>query len=270
MEPDSYDEFDLNNWKEYEDLYSESLWIIESRDSSGAHTNDYHGNFIPQIANQLIRRFTKFDDTIIDPFLGAGTSLIEAKRLGRKGVGVELRPDIAKFARRNITQQETKYAVDDLQKVITGDASTTTVINKVTQHLENERASLLILHPPYHDIIKFSDDPRCLSNSSSTDHFIAALDTVTKPYIDLMPKGAHVALIMADKYANSQLVPLGFMCSTALLRQNDRARLKSIIVKNIVNSKGKRGQHRLWRYRSFRGGFYTFNHEYIFLFEIFK
>jgi len=47
---------DLNskNWQEYEDILTDSLWIIGARDKSGAHTGEYHGNFIPQIPNQLM------------------------------------------------------------------------------------------------------------------------------------------------------------------------------------------------------------------------
>jgi hypothetical protein len=52
-------DLNLNNRKEYQDIITDSLWIIGERDKSGAHRGDYHGNFIPQIPNQLMRRFTK-------------------------------------------------------------------------------------------------------------------------------------------------------------------------------------------------------------------
>ena len=42
---------DLNNWKE-SDINVDSLWLIDKRDSSGKHSNTYHGNFIPQIPYQ--------------------------------------------------------------------------------------------------------------------------------------------------------------------------------------------------------------------------
>jgi hypothetical protein len=43
--------------------------------------------------------------------------------------------------------------------------------------------------------------------------------------------------------------------------------LKSIIVKNFDETRGKRKQTSLWRYRALAGGFYVFKHEYIFLFR---
>lgn len=74
-------DLNLNNWQEYKDILTDSLWIIGARDKSGAHTGEYHGNFIPQIPNQLMRRFTKKDDVVLDTFLGSGTTLIECRRL---------------------------------------------------------------------------------------------------------------------------------------------------------------------------------------------
>ncbi len=44
-------------------------------------------------------------------------------------------------------------------------------------------------------------------------------------------------------------------------------KLKSIIVKNFDETKGKMTQKELWRYRALAGGFYIFKHEYIFLFQ---
>ena len=49
--------------------------------------------------------------------------------------------------------------------------------------------------------------------------------------------------------------------------QKRNYKLKSIIVKNFDETKGKMNQKELWRYRALVGGFYIFKHEYIFLFK---
>ncbi|HEY4528083.1 MAG TPA: DNA methyltransferase [Candidatus Paceibacterota bacterium] len=95
----------MKDWKEYQDILTDSLWLIGERDKSGAHNNAYHGNFIPQIPNQMMRRFTKKGDVVLDAFLGHGTTLIESKRLGRHGIGIELIPEVAQSAIRNINHE---------------------------------------------------------------------------------------------------------------------------------------------------------------------
>lgn len=48
-----YNDLDLSQWREYTDIETDSLWIIDKRDNSGAHSGHYHGNFVPQIPHQL-------------------------------------------------------------------------------------------------------------------------------------------------------------------------------------------------------------------------
>src|SRR5687767_10191998 len=83
-------DLDLRRWRDYGDVITDSLWLIPERDKSGAHLGDYHGNFVPQIPYQAMRRYTKPGEVVLDAFLGSGTTLIECRRLGRHGIGIEL------------------------------------------------------------------------------------------------------------------------------------------------------------------------------------
>src|SRR5215469_3537178 len=109
--PSPLNDLDLDEWREYEDILTDSLWLIPERDRSGAHVADYHGNFVPQIPYQAMRRFTKRGDLVLDAFLGSGTSLIECRRHGRHGIGVELKADLALQAAERITGQDNPYRV---------------------------------------------------------------------------------------------------------------------------------------------------------------
>jgi len=88
-------DINLLRWKEYDDIITDSLWVLDKRDTSGAHLGWYWGNFIPQIPHQMILRYTKKGDWVLDAFVGSGTTLIECRRLGRNGIGIELNADVA-------------------------------------------------------------------------------------------------------------------------------------------------------------------------------
>jgi DNA modification methylase len=75
-------DINFNDWKTA-NINVDSLWLINERDKSGKHSNIYHGNFIPQIPNQLIRRYTKENDLVLDLFMGSGTTLFECENLKR-------------------------------------------------------------------------------------------------------------------------------------------------------------------------------------------
>src|SRR3989338_5975024 len=149
--PTKINDLDLKNWKNYQDILTDSLWLIGNRDNSGAHNNKYHGNFIPQIPNQLMRRFTKKGDVVLDAFLGNGTTLIESKRLGRHGIGIELIPKVAREAIQNINR-ELPNGGKVFTEVIVADSTTKKARKKVLGALNKigqKNIHLIILHPPY-------------------------------------------------------------------------------------------------------------------------
>jgi len=261
-------DLNLKNWKEYKDIITDSLWIIGERDKSGAHRGDYHGNFIPQIPNQLMRRFTKKGDVVLDTFLGSGTTLIECKRLGRNGIGIELLPKVAEIAKQRVSQ-ESLFDSKVFTEILIVDSTkkeTRQNVEKILKSQGRKNVQLIIMHPPYHDIIKFSDRPDDLSNAKSVDEFLKLFGNVVSNFLDLLEKKHYLAVVIGDKYTNSEWVPLGFLTMQEVLNR-DGLILKSILVKNMVNNRAKRNQEHLWRYRALVGGFYIFRHEYILLFQ---
>jgi hypothetical protein len=255
-------EINLNRWKEYDDILTDSLWMIDRRDSSGVHSAGYWGNFIPQIPNQLMRRYTRRGDWVIDPFAGSGTTLIEGQRLGRNTLGVDLQPQIVERARALVSTEPNRHGA--ISQVVVSD-STSTDFSALLEAHGVRSAQLAILHPPYHDIIHFSDDPRDLSNSPSIEEFLRLIGRVVENVAPALDRGRYLALVIGDKYARGEWSPLGFMAMNEV--QQHGFLLKSIVVKNIDGTAGKRSQKELWRYRALAGGFYVFKHEYMFLFK---
>lgn len=255
-------DINLNRWKEYTDIITDSLWILDKRDTSGAHFGWYWGNFIPQIPHQLMMRYTKKGEWVIDTFVGSGTTLIECKRLGRNGIGIELNPGVARKAKELIREEKNIHNVT--AEVITAD-SRYVDLKEILSQQGIKKVQLIIMHPPYHDIIRFSSNPDDLSNAKTTEDFIKMFSDVidnTTPYLD---EGRYLGIVIGDKYSKGEWIPLGFYVMNEVLKR--KFSLKSIIVKNFEETRGKRNQKELWKYRALVGGFYIFKHEYILLFK---
>lgn len=260
-----YNDINLNEWKNYEHIKTDTLWEFPSRLKEGGHSNEYHGNYIPQIAQQIYERFTQKNNIVLDLFFGSGTSGIEAVNMQRRCIGVELKEDLTEKVSKKFSP---KQLVTDVN-IICADSASKTAKEKIKARLEimgEEKAQLLILHPPYDDIIKFSDKKEDLSNCSSTEEFYELFKKVAKNGYDLLENGRFAALIIGDKYANSQHIPLGFEC---MRRMNELGFItKAIIIKDMQGNERAKGKNaNLWRYRALAGGFYIFKHEYVMIFQ---
>ena len=121
------------------------------------------------------------------------------------------------------------------------------------------------MHPPYWDIIRFSENKKDLSNAKSLKEFLKKFGEIVDSTYPVLDKGRYFAVVIGDKYSAGEWIPLGFYTMQEVLKRGYK--LKSTIVKNFEETKGKMNQKELWRYRALVGGFYIFKHEYIFLFQ---
>ena len=260
-----YSDIDLNNWKAYDHVKTDTLWEFPSRLKEGGHSNEYHGNYIPQIAQQLYERFTKKNDVVLDLFFGSGTSGIEAINMNRRCIGVELKDELAEKVSEKFTP---KQLVTDVN-IICADSASEIAKEKIKARLDimgEEKAQFLILHPPYDGIIKFSGKKEDLSKCETTKEFYDLFEKVAQNGYDLLEKDRFAALIIGDSYKNSEVQPLGFECMARMMKLGFR--LKGIIVKDIQGNERAKGRTaNLWRYRALAGGFYIFKHEYVMIFQ---
>lgn len=69
---------------------------------TGASTRNHPAPYPEQLAERLIRMFSFVGDTILDPFLGSGTTTVAAARWGRNSIGVEIDPSYFEAAEHRI------------------------------------------------------------------------------------------------------------------------------------------------------------------------
>ncbi len=257
----SFNDLKLEDWKNSE-IWTDSLWIISERDKSGKHDGFYHGNFVPQIPRQLISRYTKENEVVFDPFVGSGTTAYEAEELGRHFIGVDIQSKLIKYIREKVDDK--KF----FSELIVGDSSDENIISTISDILKKKKKRSIhfaILHPPYANIIKFSNNKADLSNAKSLKDFLDRFSLVVKNTVSLLEKNRYLAVVIGDKYQQGQWVPLGFYCLNEVQKQG--LTLKSIIIKNMEGNRGKQNKEGIWRYRALSSDYYIFKHEYIFIFK---
>ncbi|MFA6376281.1 MAG: DNA methyltransferase [Candidatus Paceibacterota bacterium] len=256
-----FNDLNLNQWKDAE-IWTDSLWVIPERDKTGKHSGFYHGNFIPQIPRQLILRYTRKGDVVFDPFIGSGTTAFEAESLDRNFIGIDIQPQMIDYIKAKIDNKSIFYGL--LAKDSTND-KTFDQVRKILEERQRQNAQLAILHPPYADIVKFSDYDGDLSNCKSLKEFLEKFSLVIKNTISVLERNRYLAIVIGDKYTAGQWIPLGFYCLNEA--QKLGLTLKSIVVKNMEGNRAKRNNEAIWRYRALSSDYYIFKHEYILIFK---
>jgi DNA modification methylase len=101
---------------------------------------------------RLIRFFTKAGETVLDPFVGVGSTLKAAATQGRKGIGIELNKKYADLARLRLkTELAADLTASNDQRVIRGDA------RSVIPTLAANSIKLVVTSPPYWNILHKQD-----------------------------------------------------------------------------------------------------------------
>lgn len=254
-----YNDLKKENWRNYDEIITSSLWIIDRRDNKGNHKGDYHGNFIPQIPYQMLVRYTKKGDWILDPFVGSGTSLIEAEKLNRNSIGIDIDSKILEIAKTRLENSKNSKTI-----IRQGDSANID-IEEILKENQIEDVQFIFYHPPYWDIIEFNSYQGNLSQAESLEEFLKMFESVFDNTIKYLEDGRFYCIVIGDIYKKGEWIPLSSHIIQLIL--NKKHKLKSVVVKNIGETKAKSGQRQLWRYRSLVNGFYVFEHEYIIIFK---
>jgi len=72
---------------------------------TGASTRNHPAPFPVELAERLIRMFSFAGDTVLDPFMGTGTTSVAAARCGRNSIGIEIEPSYFDYACRRLDEE---------------------------------------------------------------------------------------------------------------------------------------------------------------------
>lgn len=254
-----FNDLDLSDWHNC-DINTDSLWLIAERDKSGKHKNIYHGNFIPQVPNQLIQRYTQTGECVFEPFMGSGTTLFECERLNRTYIGFDINPSMVDYVAKSMeASDESRFSINH-GSVMDADF-VQECLKKFTPSVQ-----FMIFHPPYMDIVKFTNHPDDLSQYDNIHEFMKHFMLVCENCLPYLDKNRYFALVIGDVYKKGEVLPLAFYCMD-MIKRTFKVKLKGIVVKNIEGNRGKLNSGGIWRYRALSSDYYIFKHEYIMVFK---
>jgi len=160
---------------------------------------------------RLIRFFTKRGHTVLDPFVGVGSTLKACAIDGRHGIGIELNPEFAELSRKRLlTEVRDMFSTADGQRILEGDA------REQLPTIPSESVDFVVTSPPYWSILKKEDhkvrqerigkglakdygtDRRDLAKIESYDDFLRQLSALLGECARALKRGRYMAIIVSD------------------------------------------------------------------------
>ena len=129
------------------ELETNTVWSFPNRGKWATHDAKWRGNWSPYIPRNVIMRYSVEGDTVLDQFVGGGTTAVEAKLTKRNFIGVDINPIAIE---RSTEKCNFEYDSPSEIKFMLGDAR--------KLDLPDESVDLICAHPPYADIIQYSED----------------------------------------------------------------------------------------------------------------
>lgn len=225
-----------------------TIWSFKERGKWATHKGDYRGNCPPQVPRNLILKYTEEKDIVLDPFCGSGTSMIECKLLNRKGIGIDINIDALKLARSRLNF---KYQTIYEPRLLREDS---TNLQKI---IPNEKIDFIFAHPPYANIIKYSEDIEEDLSRLNLQEFLNQISLFSKECFRVLRKDKICSILIGDIRKNKNIIPLGFYVMNIFIQTGFT--LKEIIIKEQHNCK----MTGYWKNKNM--DFYLLAHEYVFV-----
>lgn len=245
----------ITKWEpENFELEMTSVWSFPNRGNWATHDAKWRGNWSPYIPRNILLRYSKEGDIVLDQFAGGGTTLVEAKLLNRDIIGLDVNDQALERCRDKINfEHPSANGKVYLQK---GDA-------RNLKKIPDEKIDLICTHPPYANIIHYSEEqdiPSDLSNYK-VDDFLEQMRPVAKECYRVLKKDKFCAILMGDTRQKGYVIPLSFMIMQIFLDAGFK--LKEDILKEQHNCRATG----YWKTNSIKYNFLLLAHEHLFVFE---
>lgn len=226
-----------------------TVWDFPERGDWATHTGKYRGNWSPYVPRNLILRYTSPGEWVLDQFLGGGTTIVEAKLLSRNAIGIDINKKALESALRAVS-----FECDTNAKIFIRQGNATNL-----NMIKNERIDFICTHPPYANIIKYSDNIIADLSNITIDEFLKNMRIVAKESYRVLKKQKYCAIMMGDIRKNGCIFPLGF--NVMSIFQEEGFCLKEVIIKKQNNCTSTK----FWKDKNVN--FLLLAHEYIFVFK---
>lgn len=225
-------------------------WSFPERGKWATHDAKWRGNWSPYIPRNIILRYSEKGDLILDQFAGGGTTLVEAKLLERDIIGVDINDEALNRCREktdfNYTEATGKVYIKK------GDARNLDFIG-------DEKIDLICTHPPYADIIKYSEDLDGDLSHLKIKDFLVEMEKVARESYRVLKKDKYCAILIGDTRKNGFMSHLGF--DTLRVFEDAGFKLKETVIKEQHNCKATG----FWKTNSVKYNFLLIAHEYLFI-----
>lgn len=239
-----------------------TVWSFKRRGDWATHSGEYRGNWSPYIPRNVIIKYSKPGETVLDYFCGAGTTAVEAKLLGRKCIAFDINDAAIELAKKNIDfkieeSQLTLFA--GRQKIhepelCVGDA-------RDLSFLKANSIDLICAHPPYANIIQYTHSKEGDLSFLDIDDFLEEIAKVAEQSLRVLKPGRQCAILIGDTRRKKNVIPLGFKLINVYL--NAGFKLRELVIKRQHNCKTTG----FWYANSIKYNFLLLAHEYLPIFE---
>ncbi len=235
-----------------------TVWSFKNRGNWATHSGEYRGNWSPYIPRNVILKYSKPGELVLDYFCGAGTTAVEAKLLGRRCIAFDINDMAIELAKKNVSfelpQKELPFQQKYEPELYVGDA-------RDLSSIEDNSIDLICSHPPYANIIHYTDHKDGDLSFLDIHEFLEEMKKVAQESFRVLKPNRQCAILIGDLRRHRHVVPLGFHLINIYLKAGFK--LKELVIKRQHNCKTTG----FWYANSIKFNFLLLAHEYLPIFE---